>query len=127
MKDKISPFIENIAESTGACLVTMVQGNLMALTLGHWLIASQTGLVAGTVSSAALLLARTKKRWVIALTLGGVTAFVDFLIHPGMFGPVILEAIVTGVGAAFLSLLVGAFIRLRAIRTTTYRGARSEP
>ena len=128
MKGKISPFLENIAESTTACLVTMVQGNLMALTLGHWLIASQTGLVAGTVSSAAILLARTKKRWVISLTLGSVTVVVDFLVHPGMFGPVVLEAAVTGLGAALLSLLVGGLIdRLRAIRTSTYRGAPMEP
>ena len=32
---KVTPFIENVAESTTACLITMVQGNLLALTLGH--------------------------------------------------------------------------------------------
>ena len=64
MGRKFAPFIENIAEATGACLLTMVQGNLMALTLTHWAIASQTGLVAGTLASAAILLARTSRRWV---------------------------------------------------------------
>ena len=128
MKGKIGPFLENIAESTSACLVTMVQGNLMALTLGHWFIASQTGLLAGTVSAAAILLARAKKRWVISLTLGSVTAVVDFLVHPGMFGPVVLEAAVTGLGAALLSLVAGALLhRLRAIRTSTYRSPQIEP
>ena len=33
MKRKLAPFLENIAESTTACLVTMVQGNLLALSL----------------------------------------------------------------------------------------------
>ena len=47
MKKKLTPIFENVAESTTACLITMVQGNLLALTVSHWLIASQTGVVAG--------------------------------------------------------------------------------
>jgi hypothetical protein len=33
MKRQIQPFIENLSEATAACLVTMVQGNLLAITL----------------------------------------------------------------------------------------------
>ena len=85
---KIAPFVENIAEATTACLVTMVQGNLLALTLSHWLIASQTGVAAGVVASAVILVSRASTRWIISATLGIATAVVDFLVHPAQFGPI---------------------------------------
>lgn len=110
LSPKIAPFVENIAESSTACLLTMVQGNVLALTLSHWLIASETGLVAGAVTSAALLAAGARRRWIVALALGAVTAVVDFAMHPGMFGPLFFEAAVTGLGAAALSWLVGAVV-----------------
>ena len=111
--NKLAPYIEHVSESTVACLVTMVQGNLLALGLSHWLIASQTGIVAGVIASSALLLAKTDRRWLISLVLGIVTAVVDYLIHPGMFGPAAAEAIVTGVGAALLSYVVGSLLSRR--------------
>ena len=43
---------------------------------------------------------------------GLVTAVVDYLVHPGMFGSVFTEAIVTGVGAALLSYLIGTLVRV---------------
>ena len=45
--------------------------------------------------------------------LGLVTAIVDYFVHPGMFGPVFLEAIITGIGGAVLSYLVGTFLYYR--------------
>lgn len=111
MKYKIAPIFENVAEATAACLVTMVQGNILAMTLSHWLIASQTGVVAGAIASIAIIVASTSKRWVISIMLGTTTAVVDFMMHPGNFGPVAFEAIVTGVGAAALSYLVGGVYR----------------
>jgi len=111
--NKLVPYIEHISESTVACLVTMVQGNLLALGLSHWIIASQTGIVAGVIAASALLLSRTNRRWLISLVLGIVTALVDYLIHPGMFGPAAAEAIVTGIGAALLSYIIGSMLRLR--------------
>ena len=111
MKRRITPFVENIAEATGACLITMAQGNILALTLTHWVIASQTGVLAGVAASAALLLTRTDKRWVIAIVLGVVTAVVDWMVHPSMFGTAATEAIVTGIGAAALSYLAGTALR----------------
>lgn len=105
------PFVENISEATAACLITMVQGNLLALGLSHWLIASQTGFAAGSITALAILLSKTDKRWLISLLLGVITAIVDYFVHPGMFGTAVTEAIVTGIGAAFLSYLVGTVIR----------------
>jgi hypothetical protein len=107
MNPKIASFVENIAESTTACLVTMVQGNLLAVSVTHWLIAARVGVIAGGVATMAILVLRTEKRWLISGTLGGVTAIVDFLVHPGNFGPALAEPLVTGFGAAVLSFLVG--------------------
>jgi hypothetical protein len=111
MTRRWTPFVENIAESTTACLVAMVQGNLLALSATHWIIASRTGFIAGAVASAAILALRTRRRWVLAVVLGILTAAVDYFVHPGGFGPVAAEAIITGAGAATLSLLFGAVIR----------------
>ncbi len=112
MKGKVTPFAENIAESTTACLVTMVQGNLIALTLSHLYIAAQTGIVAGVIASAIFLTVRSGKRWIIAVMLGVATAVVDYFVHPGMFGPAAMEAIVTGIGAGLLSYILGSGVEV---------------
>ena len=112
MNRKAQPFLENTSEATVACLVTMVQGNVLALGLSHWLIAAQTGVVAGTITSVAILVARARDPRVIAAALGVVTAIVDYFMHPSMIeGPAFLEAIITGIGAAVLSYLVTLSVR----------------
>ena len=118
MERKIAPVIENVAESTAACLVTMVQGNILAIGLSHWIIASQTGVVAGVLASAAVFATKSDNRVVIALVLGAVTAAVDFFMHPGSFGPVFMEALVTGLGAAALSYFAGTAYRWYRARRT---------
>lgn len=99
--------LENVSESTVACLITMVQGNVLALGLSHWIIASQTGILAGSIAAVAMFLSPINSRWLIAVILGIATAAVDFFVHEGMFGPVFAEAAVTGLGAALLSYFVG--------------------
>ncbi len=94
-KKKVGPLFENIGESTAACLITMVQGNFLILGVSHWIIASQTGIAAGVLATAALLLARTQNRLAISAILGLITAVVDYFVHAGMFGPEAAEAIVT--------------------------------
>jgi uncharacterized membrane protein len=111
MKKKIIPFIENIAESGAACLITMVQGNILLLGVSHWVIASETGLIAGTASAAAIMLAKTESRLIIAGVLGLTTAIVDYFVHPGMIGTTaVTEAIVTGIGGAVLSYIAGTIL-----------------
>ena len=109
--NRVAPFAEYLAESTTACLVTMVQGNILALTLGHVVVASQTGVVAGLIAAVTLAFAKTDRRWVVSAVLGIATAVVDYFVHPGMFGTVATEAIVTGLAAAVLSYLVGTAVR----------------
>ena len=113
MGQKVEAFAENIAEAGVACLVTMVQGNILALGLSHWIIASQTGLVAGTAAAAAITFIKIQNRWVIAAILGLLTFVVDYFMHPGMFGGAVTEALVTGTGAAVLSWIVGTILARR--------------
>jgi len=110
MNKYVKPLLENVSEATVACLVTMVQGNVFAIGVGHLMIASQTGLTAGTAATIAVLLAKPHKRGFIALILGAITTVADYLVHPGMFGSVFTEAIVTGAGAALLSYGVSRLI-----------------
>lgn len=117
MNKKASLLVENISEATAACLVTMVQGNVLAIGLGHLFIATQTGLTAGAVAAIVVILSKTHRRALIALILGIVTTVVDYLIHPGMFGSVITEAVVTGIGAAILSYAVSTIIQTVRSRT----------
>ena len=113
---KVTTFVEYVAESSTACLVTMVQGNMLALTVSHLVIASQTGVIAGVLAAAGLIVAKTDKRWIVSIVLGVATAIVDYFVHPGMFGPAALEAIVTGVAAGLLSYLVGTAVRTHSSR-----------
>ena len=113
LKEKVTPFIENVTESATACLLTMVQGNVLALTLGHWLIASRTGVVAGALATVATLLIGARSKWVIAAVLCIGTATVDYVIHPTHFGVAVAEALVTGLVAGALSVLVSMLRRPR--------------
>jgi hypothetical protein len=111
VKEKAKSLAEGVSESTAACLLAMVQGNILALTIGHVMIAAQTGLIAGSIALAFGLLVRTKSVWITPLLLGVCTAAVDYLVHPSNFGTVATEALVTGLVAGLLAFLVGAVVR----------------
>ena len=102
---RAGPMLENVTESAAACMLTMVQGNVLAFGLGHWIVASQTGILAGTVATVALWLSGGRGRWAVAGVLGLTTASVGYAVHPSGFGPAIAEPLVTGIAAAGLSLL----------------------
>jgi hypothetical protein len=97
-------------------MVTMLQGNLFAMTVGHWIIASRTGVLSGAIATLALLAAGKGRRWAVAVVLGFVTFGVDLLSHPSNFGGVASEAIVTGAAASALSLAVGRALAWRRAR-----------
>ena len=106
MKEKAKSLVEGASESTAACLLAMVQGNILALTLGHLAVAAQTGVIAGSLALAFGLLIRMENAWITPVLLGICTAVVDYQIHPGSFGSAATEAIVTGIAAGVLSYLV---------------------
>lgn len=119
----VKQYVENISEATAACLFAMVQGNLLLVGLSHWLVASQTGIVAGVLATLALWLAKTTKPWIVSLVLGSFTAVVDFYVHPGMFGGVVTEAIATGIMAGLLSYVIGQAIAYRRRRRAAEVGS----
>jgi hypothetical protein len=107
MKIKLAPYAENMCESGISCLLTMVQGNVLALTISHWLVASQTGLLAGAIVGTTVIAAKLRRPWVVSLVLGVVTTAVDAVVHHTRFGfESLTEAAVTGAGAFVLSLAV---------------------
>lgn len=106
MRPGARPFVENWAESTAACLITMVQGSLLVLSLGHWWLATQTGLIAALVTAAAIAITKAKRPWIISCVLGLATTLADYFTHPTHFGPFFMEAVVTGLGAAILYWVV---------------------
>jgi hypothetical protein len=113
LKKNAKSLLEGISESTAACLLAMVQGNVLALTVSHLLIAAQTGVIAGSLALAVGLWARAQNTWATPLLLAVSTGLVDYLVHPGSFGAAATEAIVTGIAAGLLSWLVGMALRLR--------------
>lgn len=105
MKKKLKPLLEYFTESSSACLLAMVQGNVLTVTAVHISIAAQTGLFASLIAFFLLSYAKVRKRWIIALLLGSVTAIVDYFSHPGMIGSKATEALITGIAAGLLTYL----------------------
>ena len=110
-KSRLGLRAENFGESTTACLLAMVQGNVLTLTASHWLIASRTGLMAGLAATMVLVAIQRLNKWVVAGTLAAVTAVVDYFSHPATFGEFVTEAVLTGLAAGALSLLVASVYR----------------
>lgn len=87
----------------------MTQGDLSTVTLGHWQIALSTGFAVGLTSivlSFGKLSRIEATRWGIALVAVVGTTVADLVMHPTHFGSWWSEALVTGLGAGALSLLV---------------------
>jgi len=111
---RLAQFLGHTTESACACAIVMVQGQLFLLSAAHWLIALKTGLLAGAVASMLLAFGRAPRPWMLSVVLGAATALADFIVHSGDLVDVIVEAIVTGIGAGVLAYaLTHAFRWLR--------------
>ena len=103
----VNTFIKRLSESTTSCIVMMTQGNLIAITLGHWEKALQVGVIA-SIATVALIIYGNKNlsdnKFAMAGAIGFFTAVADMMTHPTHFGGPSTEAIVTGVGAGLLCL-----------------------
>ena len=103
----LNTFIKRLSESTTSCIVMMTQGNLIAITLGHWEKALQVGVIA-SIATVALIIYGNKSlsdnKFAMAGAIGFFTAVADMMTHPTHFGGPSTEAIVTGVGAGLLCL-----------------------
>ena len=108
LKESFKMFITPFCESTPACLLVMVQGNIWLATIGHLQKAVETGFITGV---GVLILSLFTHRWfgnkyVVAGITGGMCFIADLLIHPTHFGSYTTEAIVTGGFVAIISLAV---------------------
>ena len=101
--------LKRLGESASSCALIMTKGNVVGLTLAHWSVALQTGLIATLATLAVLIYG--KKEWVdnkyaMAGIIGFFTAVADMFVHPSGFGGASTEAIVTGIGAGLLCLIM---------------------
>ena len=96
-------------EAGAVCLVLMVQGNITALTIAHFVIAGKTGLLA---IFPALGVTFTRyahhfaNRWTSSAFLGICTFFADAIIHASHYSGEYTEALLTAVGAFVLSVAI---------------------
>ena len=98
--------VRHFSQSTTACLVAMTKGNLGTLTLNHWKVAMITGLGAGIISlifSFGNLVKFQTSRYGVAFVALAGTLIADLLNHGTQRWQ---EVLVTGLGAAVLSLFV---------------------
>jgi hypothetical protein len=108
----------HISQSTLSCLIAMTHGELYTLTYEHWKVALTTGFGAG-ILAIILGIGSLKK---IQSTLLGValvsfisTFFSDLFAHKTNLHDRLIEAVITALGAAILSILmsltpIGKFI-----------------
>ena len=88
-------------------MVMMTQGNLLAITLGHWSKALQVGVIASVATLAVVIYGNkdwSDNKFAMAGIIGFFTAVADTMTHPTHFGGASTEAICTGIGAGLLCL-----------------------
>jgi len=108
-KFRLALFGHKAVETGAACLLLMVQGQLAQATLGHFLIASETGILT-VFPLLGITLTRHAhfftNRWVSAAFVAVCSFFADALIHRSHYEGDYTEAALTAVGAFVLSIIV---------------------
>ena len=111
MKQKLDLFLRKFSEAWTACAICMVQGNLAVFTVNHALTAAKTGLIAGLLVVFTSYFQKLDNKWLLAWMTGLMTTIADFVIHPTHFGEHYTEAVVTGIGAGILSIIMSGVLR----------------
>ena len=111
VRSRASEFTEHSTEAGCACAVMMVQGQLAMISLAHWIVALQTGLISGALATFLVVVGKVSRPWVVSLIVGAATTVADFLVHSGEFVPVVIEALLTGLGAGLLALIITSTVR----------------
>jgi hypothetical protein len=100
---------KRLGESASSCALIMTQGDVSGLSLAHWSVALQTGLIATLATLAVVIYGKSEwleNKYAMAGAIGFFTAVADMFVHPSGFGGASTEAIVTGIGAGILCLLM---------------------
>ena len=92
----------------------MVQGDLLAISPGHLLVAAKTAI-------GSLIVYGIASFWIKELTplsesalLAGATSLVDIGVHPSHFGEWWTEAVATGIAAGVLNYIASYFLSSRS-------------
>lgn len=106
MIDKVKRSLETFGQAWTACLLAMVQGNLLVLTFYHAQVAAKTGAITALAYFVCSFFSRLDNKWANAMLVGLLTSFADILVHPTHFGAAWTESVVTGLGAGVLAILL---------------------
>ena len=111
--DKLRIFYKRVYEASVPCAVLMGQGNVLALTPKHILIALKTGILTGFFAMVLSFIPLLKKHYDNKIILGFViflcTISADLLNHPSHFWGEYGEALATGLGAVLIYLGVNKY------------------
>lgn len=104
---------KKISEVTPACLLMMVQGDLTAITLTHWVKAFSTGSLTA-IGMIVLSFIKSNKdfyenKYLLAALTSLVTMVVDYQIHPSHYTGAYTEALMTGLAAGTISIIMTKF------------------
>ena len=87
-------------------MVMMAQGNFLAMTFPHTIVALKVATSSVLAYAAVQLAFKQDNKFVNILLMAFITALMDFNFVPTHFGPVWAEAVATGAGTAALGLIV---------------------
>jgi peptidoglycan/LPS O-acetylase OafA/YrhL len=104
-------FARHVCQSTAACATAMSRGDISTFNWEHWQEALSTGSSVGLLA-VVFAFGRLKRvqanRWGVAGIAFVATVIADFFMNHSHYGGLIGEPILTGLGAALLSLLVSS-------------------
>ena len=97
---------EKFSEAWLSCMVMMAQGNFLAMTFPHVIVALKVATGSVLAYAAVQLTFKQENEFLNILLMAFITSLMDFNFVPTHFGPVWAEAVATGAGMAALGLLV---------------------
>ena len=97
---------EKFAEAWLSCMVMMAQGNFLAMTVPHTIVALKVATSSVLAYAAIQMAFKRENPFLNILIMSLVTALMDFNFVPTHFGPGWAEAVATGAGTAVLGLIV---------------------
>ena len=106
MKREALDCSEKFSEAWLSCMVMMAQGNFLAMTFPHTIVALKVATSSVLAYAAVQLAFKQDNKFVNILLMAFITALMDFNFVPTHFGPVWAEAVATGAGTAVLGLIV---------------------
>jgi len=107
LKNKVTLATRKFTEAWLSCATMMVQGDFTVFTVNHALVAAKTGSLAAVGLVITSYVTRLDNWIAMAWITGLVVSVADIVIHPTHFGEAWTEAVLTGIGAAILSVLLG--------------------